>query len=238
MAAPLGFKTFATGDVLTAADTNGYLMQGVWVFANAAARTAAVTSPQEGNMSYLKDTNSTEYYDGSAWVAVGTSGGMTLLSTTALGTSTTTVSGISGSYNKLFVEVIDVYPGTAYGLLVRFNTDATANAYQGVYNYYPADVTSGTQRAPFVAKGTEYYLCQGTIAAADNNNYASFELQNYASSTVKKTITSSAVYTNSGGNLSVDWSAGTWANVAAITSISFLGAGAFTGGSIKIWGIK
>lgn len=71
MGAGLGFKTFVTGDVLTATDTNGYLMQGVWVFADAAARTAAVTSPQEGNMSYLKDTNSTEYYSGSAWVAVG-----------------------------------------------------------------------------------------------------------------------------------------------------------------------
>lgn len=71
MAAPLGFKTFNTGDVLTAADTNGYLMQGVWTFANAAARTAAVTSPQEGNVSYLKDTDSLEIYSGSAWVAYG-----------------------------------------------------------------------------------------------------------------------------------------------------------------------
>jgi hypothetical protein len=70
MAAGLGLKTFVTGDVLTAADTNGYLMQGVWVFASAAARSAAVTSPQEGNFSFLKDTNSTEYYDGAAWVAV------------------------------------------------------------------------------------------------------------------------------------------------------------------------
>jgi hypothetical protein len=74
MAAGLGLKTFVTGDVLTAADTNGYLMQGVWVFASAAARTAAVTSPQAGNMSFLKDTNSTEYYNGSAWAAVGGSG--------------------------------------------------------------------------------------------------------------------------------------------------------------------
>lgn len=71
MAAPLGFKTFNSGDVLTAADTNGYLMQGVWTFANAAARTAAVTSPQEGNVSFLKDTNSLEIYDGAAWVAYG-----------------------------------------------------------------------------------------------------------------------------------------------------------------------
>jgi hypothetical protein len=71
MAAGLGFKTFNTGDVLSAADTNGYLMQGVLVFADSAARSAAITSPQEGQMSFLKDTNSTEYYSGSAWVAVG-----------------------------------------------------------------------------------------------------------------------------------------------------------------------
>ena len=70
MGAPLGFKTFATGDVLTAADTNGYLMQGVWVFADAAARTAAVASPQEGNFSYLKSDDTTYYYNGSAWTAV------------------------------------------------------------------------------------------------------------------------------------------------------------------------
>lgn len=68
MAAPLGFKTFATGDVLTAGDTNGYLMQGVLVFANAAARTAAITSPEEGQTSYLKDTGTIQVYSGSAWV--------------------------------------------------------------------------------------------------------------------------------------------------------------------------
>ena len=70
MAAGLGFKTFTTGEVLSAANVNGYLMQGVLVFADAAARTAAVTSPQEGQYSYLKDTNSTEYYDGANWVAL------------------------------------------------------------------------------------------------------------------------------------------------------------------------
>lgn len=68
MAAPLGFKTFNTGDVLTAADTNGYLMQGIWVFANATARDAAVTSPQEGNACYLKDTDAIMVYSGSSWV--------------------------------------------------------------------------------------------------------------------------------------------------------------------------
>jgi len=79
MAAGQGFKTFATGDVLTAADTNGYLMQGIWVFASATARDAAVTSPQEGNTCYLKDTDQILVYSGSAWVVK--SGGSSPLTT-------------------------------------------------------------------------------------------------------------------------------------------------------------
>ena len=71
MAAGLGFKTFNTGDVLSAADTNGYLMQGVLVFASAAARDAAITSPQEGQACYLKDTDAVQTYSGATWVAVG-----------------------------------------------------------------------------------------------------------------------------------------------------------------------
>ena len=68
MAAGLGFKTFTVGEILTASDTNGYLMQGVLVFASSAARASAITSPQEGQYSYLKDTDALEYYSGSAWV--------------------------------------------------------------------------------------------------------------------------------------------------------------------------
>lgn len=74
MAAGLGFKTFTTGEVLTAANVNGYLMQGVLVFASAAARDAAITSPQEGQFAYTKDTNGLWYYDGAAWVASGATG--------------------------------------------------------------------------------------------------------------------------------------------------------------------
>jgi hypothetical protein len=74
MAAGLGFKTFTTGEVLTAGDVNGYLMQGVLVFASAAARNAAITSPQEGQFAFTKDTNGLWYYDGAAWVASGATG--------------------------------------------------------------------------------------------------------------------------------------------------------------------
>ena len=82
MAAGLGFKTFNTGDILSASDTNGYLMQGVLVFASAAARDAAITSPQEGQFAYLKDTNVTTYYTGSAWANLDTTGMTNPMTTT------------------------------------------------------------------------------------------------------------------------------------------------------------
>jgi len=82
MAAGLGFKTFTTGEVLTAGDVNGYLMQGVLVFASAAARDAAITSPQEGQFAYLKDTNVTTYYTGSAWANLDTTGMTNPMTTT------------------------------------------------------------------------------------------------------------------------------------------------------------
>jgi len=77
MAAGLGFKTFTTGEVLTAADTNGYLMQGILVFATEAARNSAITSPQEGQFAFTKDTNTTWFYDGAAWVLSGATGDVT-----------------------------------------------------------------------------------------------------------------------------------------------------------------
>jgi len=70
--AGLGRKVFAANEVLTAADVNGYLMdQSVMVFADAAARTAAIAAPSEGMASYLIDTSSFEIYDGSAWAGGG-----------------------------------------------------------------------------------------------------------------------------------------------------------------------
>lgn len=63
-----GFKTFNTGDILTAADVNGYLMkQAVMYFATATARSTALTAPEEGMVTYLADSNSLQYYDGAAW---------------------------------------------------------------------------------------------------------------------------------------------------------------------------
>jgi len=115
MAAGLGFKNFQTGEVLTSADVNGYLMQGILVFASEAARNSAITSPQEGQFAYTKDNNSLWYYTGSAWAASGATGDIE-------GITTGTDSGLSGGVTsgtavlRLKLE-FDAETGTTYTLV-------------------------------------------------------------------------------------------------------------------------
>lgn len=66
-----GFLTFADGQVLTAAQVNGYLMkQAVMYFATAAARSSAITSPEEGMVTYRADADVLEFYNGTSWIGL------------------------------------------------------------------------------------------------------------------------------------------------------------------------
>lgn len=62
-----GFRTFVAGEVLDENDINDYLMQGVLVFAGTATRDSAIGTPVEGQFAFLTDTDTLQYYDGSAW---------------------------------------------------------------------------------------------------------------------------------------------------------------------------
>ena len=62
-----GFRTFVAGETLDEDKINDFLMQGVLVFADAAARDAAITAPVHGQVAFLKDTNTTLFYDGTSW---------------------------------------------------------------------------------------------------------------------------------------------------------------------------
>ena len=85
-----GFKTFSTGEVLTAADVNDYFMeQVVAIFADSTARDAQITSPIEGQFCFLKDTNILQFYNGSAWTSFIGDGDITAVNTSA-------TSGLSG----------------------------------------------------------------------------------------------------------------------------------------------
>lgn len=71
----MAYKTFVNGFPLNASELNQFLMaQSVAVFLDSTARTAAIETPLEGQVSYLTGTNVFQYYNGSAWVDMITSG--------------------------------------------------------------------------------------------------------------------------------------------------------------------
>ena len=135
MAAGQGFKTFVTGEVLTAGDVNGYLMQGINVFANATARDAAITAPAEGQFAFTKDNNSLWYYDGAAWVASGATGDIEGV-TAGVGISGGGTSGTVTITNSMATAIDakgDLVPGTGADTFARLavganNTVLTADS--------------------------------------------------------------------------------------------------------------
>lgn len=70
--AGLGRKVFAAGEVLTAANVQGYLQdQAVMVFDDATDRSTVLgTAVAEGMTTYLKDVNTVQVYDGTSWKVV------------------------------------------------------------------------------------------------------------------------------------------------------------------------
>jgi hypothetical protein len=240
MAAGLGFKTFNTGDVLSSGDTNGYLMQGVLVFANAAARTAAIASPQEGQTSYTKDDDLIQVYSGSAWVtksASAASGSMTLISTTTLSGTTTTISSIPSTYNDLVIYVNDYSNSSApYNILFRFNADNTASNYQQFVNR-----GTGSTNGAYVDNATTGIDLTGyTIAAASNGNFTYIYVPKYAS-TIKKVVNSISGFIQTTAAKAVCNNNTYYFTSSAVSSISFTVSGTaqpFGGGTVEVYGVK
>lgn len=65
-----GFREFIPGEILDEEKINDFLMQGVLVFADATARDAAITAPVEGQFVFLKDTDVTQFFDGTDFVVL------------------------------------------------------------------------------------------------------------------------------------------------------------------------
>ena len=239
MAAGLGFKDFTTGEVLTANDVDGYLMQGIWVFANAAARTAAVTSPQEGNYSYLKDTNSTEYYDGAAWVAAGGGGGggsLTLLQTMSLsGASVTSSTFTATDYVNYFIVLSDIYTSSAVAAFtMRLNGDTGSN-----YNRSSALANSGSISAEQSTNVTSYRIGTiGTLSGAGEKCYGTIDINRINSTT--EVFIASKCYATLTATSSVPFhqAGGMYNNSAAITSITIACDNTFAAGTAYIYGVK
>jgi hypothetical protein len=244
MAAGLGFKDFVTGEVLTAADVDGYLMQGIWVFDDAAARDAAVTSPQEGNACYLKDTNEVLTYSGSVWVAVGAAASsganFTLLNSggTALtGAQTITVSGISGK-DKIAIVVDGASSASASSTIsIRLNTDTGANYYT-YGNRAIANTTYSRDDFRGWAAGSDFNSIRlGVMSTSTGSDVYGFCLLTGCNASGLKMIQSNGGALPDGASAGQFYNIGGYYNSAStISSISvFSASGNFDAGTVYVY---
>jgi hypothetical protein len=64
-------KVFTAGEVLSATDVNSFLMdQTIMTFAGTAARGSAIGTATEGMLTYLSDTKTFQYWNGTSYVSI------------------------------------------------------------------------------------------------------------------------------------------------------------------------
>ena len=128
---------YTAGEVLTAADMN-ITNSGIPVFATTTTRDAAFGGTgektlAEGQFAYIEATNTTQYYDGSAWVAVGASG-LTLIKSQTIGSgvsSITVTDAFSSTYDNYKI-IINGGVGSINQIGILMTLGSNASGVQGV----------------------------------------------------------------------------------------------------------
>lgn len=169
------YTTLVAGTVITASWANACVRdQGVTPFADASARTSAITSPVEGMLTYLTGSDQLHFYSGSVWVPVPG----TLIARgyrTSSSSSTTSEIGVmrlpvgtlvNGKVYRIMTGNLDFYSTAANDVIIsriRYTTDGSTPS------------TSSTilmsQQHTAIGAGTDeqYTMCGDYFAGASDN---------------------------------------------------------------------
>jgi hypothetical protein len=225
--------------LFAAGDTVFILNQGAGV-CTITAGTATVTTvaslamaQNETGQLYFLSTSAaifTEYMQVAA-----ASGSMTEIASGSLSTGTLTLNSISSSYKDLVLVIRDVYTSAATSLRVRLNNDTGSNyILTGTQT-----ITTGGSNFLIGAKDTSMEISNTSLAAADNNNAARFEIYDYANATSGKLLRAQTSFTsNASGFVTTELNGG-YIPATAITRIDFyIGTGTFSGGTYVLYGVN
>jgi hypothetical protein len=168
-------------------------------------------------------------------------GGMTLINSggTALTGASTTVSSIPGTYNDLIVYVVDFYAAGNFYPYLLINGDSTAANYQQFVAR-----GAGSNNATYVDNSTSGMDMSGyQIVAADNNNFISIYIPNYANTVSRKMANSLAGYQANTSPSALKGVTNNTTNYLGstlnITSLEFKCSGStWSGGTVYVYGVK
>jgi hypothetical protein len=173
---------------------------------------------------------------GMKWATPAAGGGMTLLSTTSLGGSSTTISSIAGGYKNLYIVFQDLYMSTSGGdVNIRLNGDTGGNYSSGSFGmdnavFYGNDNGGGTS-VQIVRKG-------GSTNTLINKVNGAITINRYTSTDQVTGTSYSTGYNNAAFRQNSLTNVFVYDCSAAITSITFFGTYEFSGGTVYIYGVN
>jgi hypothetical protein len=170
---------------------------------------------------------------GLEWQAPAGGGSLTLLSTTTLSGTSTTVSSINQTYNHLYIVVYDVT--TASPASYKWETNITSSVYSQV-QMVSGSPNGGGRNISSIGLDDQVE----SIKSTGGLNTYTLLLQNYASTSIRKTFTSEFGYqgqSTDGRYVTVN---GIISSTTAVNSFTFFNSGAYTqnSGTMLIYGVK
>jgi hypothetical protein len=157
--------------------------------------------------------------------------GMTLLSTTSLGGTTTTISSIDGSYNSLFALVYGVTNASGDG-----HFRVAANGSTNIATFVSVDVSA-------IRTTVQSYLNLNggslTVNRSDASNSWAFKIDNYASATHRKPVSYNGYFSSTASGQGGVFGGGGIVTTSAITSLVFSNSvGTLSTGTVLLYGVK
>jgi len=225
----VAYKVFTNGSVLQASEINDNLMrQSVMVFSNSAARTAAITVPLEGMLTWLEDVNRYEFYNGTSWQPE--SSALILLNTTTLSGSTTQINNVFSSlYNDYLILASNVKASAGSFAQLRLSasgTPATTNVYWNTFQYWDGNTFNGVGQNETGFKFPEPTTTDNTAGQSV------ITLMNPA-----RTLPTNATFSSLSGNVAQFGSANHRLS-NAYDGVTILTGSTFTSGQIRIYGYR
>ena len=156
---------FTAGDTLTAANTN-LLANGIPVFGGTALRDASFGGSgekvlAEGQYAYLEDTNTTQFYDGAAWVNFAAA----KLGQVVQGTLSTQFSTTSTSFTSVGLTATITPTSTSSTVLVMYAGSQGASSGTDTYTTVYRGTTAGTNLGTTNGFGFVYSTAGGTTSS-------------------------------------------------------------------------
>jgi hypothetical protein len=222
----VAYKVFTNGSVLQASEINENLMrQSVMVFSNAAARTAAITVPLEGMLTWLEDLNRYDSYNGSAWVPAF---GMTLLKAQTIGSAVSSVvvsDAFSADYDNYKIIVSGGVASAAISINMTLGAAVTNYNTALIRAFYSGGSVSGVG----VSSGTSFTLSSGSTDSLFLNADLVGPFQ------TKNTYIMAPFV----GDSTAGYVSGVLKNTTSFTAFTISSTGGtMTGGTIFVYGLK